>query len=202
MFRHVIGQQISVKLKARSLATGSLADVLEITPDRIADHRGYFSETYNAAKWFHHGITSTFVQDNESLSLQSGTVRGLHFQSGPFAQAKLVRALMGAVYDVAVDIRQGSPSYGKHVACTLTASSGNQLYIPIGFAHGFCTLEPETIILYKVSAPYKKEYDLGLLWSDPSLSIPWPVSPRNAVLSEKDSRQPLLAELPRHFVYQ
>lgn len=174
-------------------------DVLLITPVRHVDQRGYFSEVYNRDLFRDLGIAAEFIQDNQSLSREVGVVRGLHFQAPPFAQAKLVRVLKGAILDVVVDIRRGSPRYGESVAARLDATEGAQLYVPAGFAHGFCTLEPETEILYKVSAPYAPEHDRGLLWNDPDLAIDWPVSPEAAVLSARDRRHPRLKDLPAYF---
>jgi dTDP-4-dehydrorhamnose 3,5-epimerase len=147
------------------------------------------------------GADISFVQDNHSLSLQPGVVRGLHFQAPPHAQGKLVRVPRGAIFDVAVDIRAGSPTYGRHVAAVLSAANWCQLWIPIGFAHGFCTLEPGTEVLYKVTDYYAPDYDRGVRWNDPRLGIDWPVTAADAILSAKDARNPLLAELPVHFRY-
>src|SRR5690606_35750831 len=133
-----------------------------------------------------------FVQDNQSFSAEAGTVRGLHFQLPPTAQGKLVSCAAGALFDVAVDIRRGSPTYGQHVVAELTAENGKQLWVPAGFAHGFCTLVPDTIISYKVTDYYSREHDRGLLWNDPAIGIDWPVTAAGAVLSDKDGRQPPL----------
>lgn len=170
-----------------------------VTPRRFGDHRGYFLETYAATDFAALGIGAAFVQDNQSLSAKRGTVRGLHFQVPPRAQAKLVRVLRGSILDVAVDIRRGSPSYGRHVAAVLSAENARQLYIPTGFAHGFCTLEPDTEVAYKVSDTYAPDCDRGLAWDDPALAIAWPVPAEDAELSAKDRKQPLLAELPAWF---
>ncbi len=177
----------------------TIPDVKVITPGRFGDHRGFFSETYNRQRFAEAGITVDFVQDNHSMSAAVGTVRGLHFQSAPFAQDKLIRVVRGRILDVAVDIRRSSPTYGKHVSVELSADNGRQLLVPIGFAHGFCTLEPDTEIQYKVSNYYSAADDHGLLWSDPVLAIAWPVKPEQATLSDKDRRQPILAELPDFF---
>jgi dTDP-4-dehydrorhamnose 3,5-epimerase len=183
-------------MQIQSLA---IPDVKIITPVRHADERGFFCEVYNQAALLAHGIDIPFVQDNHSLSVPQGTVRGLHFQTAPFAQAKLVRVLRGAIIDVAVDLRRASPTFGQHVSAVLTASEGNQILVPIGFAHGFATLEPNTEILYKVSAPYSREHDKGLLWNDPALNIDWPVAPEAAVLSAKDRAQPSLSQIGNPF---
>ena len=179
----------------------AIPEVKEIRPVRHRDPRGFFSEIFRADVLAEHGIGCEFVQENHSLSVDRGVVRGLHFQSPPAAQAKLVRCAAGSVFDVAVDIRRGSPSYGRHIAVVLSAADGNQLIIPEGFAHGFCTLEPNSELVYKVNRYYSREHDLGLAWDDPALSIAWPVAAAEAVLSDKDRHQPLLAELPPHFRY-
>ncbi len=177
-----------------------IREVVAIRPDRHQDARGFFSETYSRRALAEAGIDTEFVQDNHSLSVLQGTLRGLHFQTPPAAQAKLVRVVRGAIVDVAVDIRVGSPSYGRHVSCRLSAEEWNQLYVPVGFAHGFCTLEPDTEVIYKVSAYYAPEHDRGLLWNDPALAIDWPVS--EPLLSEKDRSHPLLRQMPEWFPYK
>lgn len=169
-----------------------LARVTLLKPKRHGDERGWFSETYSARRFAADGVAVSFVQDNHSYSRQAGTVRGLHFQRPPSAQAKLVRVLRGRILDVALDIRRGSPTYGRWVGAELSADGGDQLFIPVGFAHGFCTLEPETEVFYKVSAPYAPEADTGLRWNDPDLAIPWPVAPDRAVVSRKDAEWPRL----------
>jgi dTDP-4-dehydrorhamnose 3,5-epimerase len=177
----------------------AIPDVKIVTPKRFSDHRGFFSETYNRQRFLEAGIAETFVQDNHSLSVAVGTVRGLHFQSSPFAQAKLVSVVRGRILDVAVDIRRSSPTYGRHVAVELSAENGRQLLVPVGFAHGFCTLEPATEIQYKVTAYYSAAHDHGLAFDDPALGIEWPVPLDQAILSEKDRKQPRLSELPSYF---
>jgi dTDP-4-dehydrorhamnose 3,5-epimerase len=177
----------------------SLAEVLLITPVRHSDSRGYFSEVFNEAAWREAGVGCRFIQDNQSLSLLAGTLRGLHFQIPPFAQAKLVRVLRGAIYDVAVDIRPGSETYGRFVGVTLTADSGSQLFVPAGFAHGFCTLQPRTEVLYKVDAPYSREHERGLAWDDPEVGIPWPVPAKEVNVLERDRCFPRLDGLPGFF---
>jgi dTDP-4-dehydrorhamnose 3,5-epimerase len=171
-----------------------IADVKEIRPVRHHDPRGFFSEIFREDVLRQHGVDVAFVQENHSLSANP-------FQSPPAGQAKLVRVGKGSILDVAVDIRWGSPSYGRHVAVVLSATEGNQLFVPEGFAHGFCTLEPNTEVIYKVNRYYSREHDLGLAWDDPRLGIAWPVSKDEAVLSDKDRRQPVLADLPAHFRY-
>jgi len=172
-----------------------------LTPKRIDDGRGFFSETYRHDALAEHGIDIAFVQDNHSLSLVAGVVRGLHFQSAPCAQAKLVRVVRGAILDVAVDIRRGSPTYGRHVAIELSAENWQQLFVPVGFAHGFCTLSEQTEVIYKVSEYYSAMDDRGLLWNDPALGIYWPVTADKAVLSERDRKHPTLADLASPFAY-
>ncbi|MTJ82182.1 MAG: dTDP-4-dehydrorhamnose 3,5-epimerase [Telmatospirillum sp.] len=180
------------------IATG-IPEVRIIKPRRFGDHRGFFSETYNSRTFAEAGIDRPFVQDNQSRSAAKGTVRGLHFQSPPFAQDKLIRVVRGSILDVAVDIRRDSPTFGRHVSVVLNVEEWNQLYIPAGFAHGFCTLEPDTEVLYKVTNFYSSDHDHGLLWNDPDLQIEWPVSLSDAVLSEKDQKHPRLKDLPAYF---
>lgn len=173
-----------MSLKVESLA---IPDVKLVTPARFGDARGYFSETYNEQRFKAAGIAADFMQDNHSYSAPAGTVRGLHFQAPPFAQAKLVRVVRGAVIDVAVDARKGSATYGKWVRAELSAENGVQIFVPRGFLHGFATLQPDTEILYKVDAPYSKESDGAVLWNDPELAIDWGIDPATATLSEKDA---------------
>ncbi|ABC24634.1 dTDP-4-dehydrorhamnose 3,5-epimerase [Rhodospirillum rubrum] len=178
-----------------------IAEVKILRPAKFGDDRGFFSETYNKVALAEVGITLEFIQDNHSFSAKAGTVRGLHFQTPPFAQDKLIRVVRGALFDVAVDLRVGSPTYGQSVSAVISAAAWNQILIPAGFAHGLCTIEPDTEVLYKVSAPYSPDHDKGLLWNDPALGIEWPVSPGAAILSDKDARQPVLADLPAYFTY-
>jgi dTDP-4-dehydrorhamnose 3,5-epimerase len=168
-----------------------------IVPAVFEDARGSFSETYNARLLADAGIACAFVQDNQSVSLEKGVLRGLHFQSPPHAQAKLVRVVAGSIFDVAVDLRTGSPTYGRHVSAVLSAGNRTQIWVPEGFAHGFCTLEPDTVVLYKVTAHHAPDHDRGVRWDDPTLGITWPVA--NPILSEKDKRHPGLHELPVYF---
>jgi dTDP-4-dehydrorhamnose 3,5-epimerase len=179
----------------------AIPDIKIVRPQRHSDARGFFVETYNRRKFAELGIDFDFVQDNLSLSTQAGTLRGLHYQTQPLAQAKLVSAIAGSAFDVAVDLRRGSPTLGGHVAVTLTAQSGEWLLVPIGFAHGYCTLEPGTQILYKVSNYYSAAHDRGVAWNDPAFGIAWPVSADNAVLSDKDRKLPKWADAPEDFVY-
>ena len=173
----------------------NIPDVRLLSPRKHGDRRGFFSETYNRKALAVIGIDIDFVQDNHSYSADKGTVRGLHFQTPPFAQDKLVRVARGSVFDIAVDLRQGSPTYGRHVSAVLSAEAWNQILVPIGFAHGFMTLEPDTEVIYKVSNYYAPDHDKGLLWNDPALGISWPIADEEAVLSDKDRKQPRLAEL-------
>lgn len=170
-----------------------------LTPKKFGDHRGFFSETYNRERLEEAGIHLDFVQDNHSLSAQKGVVRGLHFQLPPFAQDKLLRVTRGRILDVAVDLRRSSPTYGKHVTVELSAENWKQILVPIGFAHGFVTLEPNTEVIYKVTSYYAPTHDRGLLWNDPALGIAWPISAGEAILSDKDKAQPRLADLPSAF---
>lgn len=181
------------------VTAAEIPDIKIIQPRRHADSRGFFSEVFREDVLSAHGIDVRFVQENHSLSVEVGVVRGLHFQIPPFAQAKLLRVTAGAIFDVVVDLRRGSPSYGRHATFRLGAAEWNQLFVPAGFAHGFCTLEPNTEVVYKVDNYYSAEHDRGLLWNDPALGIAWPVGPAAAVLSDRDRRHPVLAELPRYF---
>lgn len=180
----------------------AIAEVMVIVPPRYADERGYFSETFNAEAFA--AATGTdigFVQDNQSLSRRSGTIRGLHFQAPPAAQDKLVRVVTGTAFAVAVDIRKGSPTYATHVSTELTADRGEQIFVPKGFAFGICTTAPDTIIFYKVSAPFSPETYRGIAWDDPALDINWPAAAGDAILSERDRNQPRLADAPEAFRY-
>lgn len=178
-------------LETRKLA---LPDVLEITPKKFGDDRGFFSETFSAERFLQAGLEMPWVQDNQSFSAPVFTLRGLHYQKPPFAQDKLVRVLRGRILDVAVDIRQGSPTFGRWVSLELSADLFNQILVPKGFAHGFLTLEPDTEVFYKVSAPYSASHDRGVRWNDPAIGIEWPLGGAEPVLSAKDRVAPLLAE--------
>lgn len=177
----------------------AIPDVKVLLPKTFGDARGTFSETWNAARFAEHGIKLNFVQDNQSWSAPVGTIRGLHFQSPPKAQAKLVRVIRGRIVDVAVDLRRTSPTYGKWVAVELSAQNRKQVLVPVGFAHGFCTLEPDTEVLYKVTDFYSPANDFGIAWDDPDLAITWPVARDKVVLSEKDKLQPAFKSLPAYF---
>lgn len=173
--------------------------VLLATPKRFADARGFFCETYNAERFRAAGIEDVFVQDNHSLSREAGTVRGLHYQAPPRAQAKLVRVLRGSIIDVAVDARKSSPTFGRHVRALLSAANGAQLFIPAGFLHGFATLEPETEIAYKVTDYYSGAHDGAVLWNSPGLGIDWGIDEAAAILSDKDAKAALFADFKSPF---
>jgi len=187
--------------RAMDVKATSILGVLLLKPRYFHDARGFFVETYNARSAHAAGFAAEFVQDNQALSLKSGTVRALHFQVPPRMQAKLVRVLRGSIYDVAVDLRAGSPNYGHWVAATLTAQSGEQILVPRGFAHGYCTLEADTEVAYKVDDYYAPECERGLAWDDPTLAITWPVSAADAVLSDKDRKLPRFADFDSPFRY-
>lgn len=177
-----------------------LAEVVEIRPVRHGDGRGWFSEVFKLDAFAEHGIVARFVQDNESFSAAGGTLRGIHYQIEPYAQAKLVRVIRGSMLDVAVDLRRASPTFGAHVAVTLTAQAGNQLLVPAGFGHALCTLEPDTHVGYKVTAPYAPDHERAVRWNDPALAIEWPhLDPDGPVLSDRDAAAPLLDEQPDLF---
>jgi dTDP-4-dehydrorhamnose 3,5-epimerase len=176
-----------------------IPDVWLYTPKAFADARGWFREVYSQRALAPRLGDTVFVQDNHSASTTAGTIRGLHFQSPPMAQDKLVRVLRGSILDVAVDIRPASPSYGRHVAVELDAKAGRQIFVPKGFAHGFVTLEPDTEVFYKVTAYYSAEHDRGMLWNDPALGIDWGVTAERAVVSDKDKTLPRFADLPAYF---
>lgn len=176
--------------------------VLEVVPRQFSDSRGFFAETYNRSKFHAAGLGADWVQDNHSLSLERGVLRGLHFQLAPAAQDKLVRVLSGSIFDVAVDLRPGSSSFGKWVSSVISAARFNQLLIPKGFAHGFLTLEPRTEVLYKVSALYSAEVERCIAWDDPDLAIAWPLEPgEHPLLSPKDSSAPRLATIRSQIVF-
>lgn len=177
----------------------SLDGVLQITPRRFSDGRGYFSETYNADALANHGITISFVQDNQSFSRDTGTVRGLHYQSPPSAQAKLVRVIQGAIWDVAVDVRDGSPTYGQWTGVELTSEEGNQLLVPAGFLHGFVTRTPDCLVAYKCSDVYAPDCEGGIRFDDPDLAIDWGIDPSAAIVSDKDAIAPSFAEFQSPF---
>ena len=177
----------------------ALDGLIELRPQRFADDRGFFSETWNAAAWREAGIAIDFVQDNHSLSNARGTLRGLHFQAPPSAQAKLVRVTRGSAFDVAVDLRPGSPTYRQWAGVTLSAAEWNQLLIPEGFAHGFLTLEPDTEVQYKASAVYSPAHDRAIRFDDPAIDIAWPIPADDLILSDRDRAAPLLADVETGF---
>lgn len=179
----------------------SIPEIVLVKPKRFSDARGFFEETFHEARYAENGVVGPFVQDNHSLSQQKGVIRGLHFQIPPHPQGKLVRCTRGAILDVAVDIRTGSPTYGRHVAVELSAENGWQLFVPQGFAHGFCTLVPDCEVDYKVTGYYAPDCDKGLAFDDPGLAIGWPVGAAAAILSDKDRKHPSLAGLPAYFHY-
>ncbi len=186
-------------VKTIEVVATEISDLKLIVPRIQRDHRGYFSETYSKAGFSALGVNLEFVQDNHSLSVERGVVRGLHFQIPPFAQDKLIRVIRGSIFDVAVDLRRESATYGKHVARVISVTNWNQFLVPIGFAHGFCTLEANTEVIYKVTNYYAQEHDRGLMWNDPDLKIAWPIAEGEAILSDKDRKQPRFRDLPHYF---
>ena len=172
---------------------------LEVVPRKIEDDRGYFSEVFRLGAFTERAGPVEFVQDNQSLSVRTGTIRGIHFQSLPAGQGKLVRCLSGSVLDVAVDLRRDSPTYGRWISAELTPEQNNQLWIPVGFGHAFCTLEPNSVISYRVTGYYSPEHDKGVAWDDADIGIDWPELADASTLSAKDRTQPSLAELPHYF---
>lgn len=185
-----------MKFKCRPLA---IPDVMELTPRAIEDSRGYFSETYNSRDFDELGIKLSFVQDNQSFSQDKFTLRGLHFQMPPYAQDKLVRVIKGTILDIAVDLRKSSPTFGKWVSLELSAHARNQLLVPIGFAHGFLTLEPETEVLYKVTNYYSQAHDAGIRWNDSFIGIEWGLGKTQPHLSHKDASLPFLKAVENPF---
>ena len=186
LFRQIEGQSLPVKL---------------IHTRRFGDDRGWFVETYHRPRWAADGVVDEFVQDNHSYSKLAGTIRGIHFQVPPHAQAKLIRCTRGRIIDYAVDLRAGSPSYGRHVAVELSPETGDQLYIPVGFGHAFVTLEPDTEVMYKASDIYVPACDTGIRWDCPTIAIEWPLPSEGPVLSNKDRTLPTLAEWDSPFAY-
>ncbi len=182
-----------------NIEDAEIPDIKIITVKKFGDRRGFFSEVYAQRAFAEAGIGLDFVQDNHAFSAERGTLRGLHFQSPPFAQHKLLRVARGRVLDVAVDLRRSSPTFGRHVAIELSAENWRQVLVPIGFAHGYLTLEPDTELLYKVTDYYAPDHDRGLAWDDPALGIDWGIAAKQAILSDKDRRNPRLADLPKFF---
>jgi dTDP-4-dehydrorhamnose 3,5-epimerase len=180
----------------------ALAEVKILVPPRIGDARGFFSEVWNARDFSSVGIDAAFVQDNHVRSPNKGTLRGLHYQLPPAAQGKLLRVTRGAIFDVAVDIRCGSPTFRCHADAVLSADNWYQLWVPPGFAHGYCTLEDDTEVQYKVTELYSPPHERGIAWDDPALLIAWPVAAEAAIVSERDRKLPRLAEQPNLFEYR
>ena len=183
-------------MKVEALA---IADVKLITPRRFQDPRGFFSETWKDGAFAEAGIPGPFVQDNHAVSTGIGVLRGLHCQVGPNAQGKLVRCIKGAIYDVAVDVRWGSPTFGQYAGAEISAGNWTQIWVPVGFLHAYCTLTAETEVIYKVTAPYDKAAERGAIWNDPQIGIEWPVPTSEIILSDKDKVLPLLRDLPALF---
>jgi dTDP-4-dehydrorhamnose 3,5-epimerase len=178
-----------------------IPEVLLITPGKFGDSRGFFSETWNAGKLAAEGFDAQFVQDNHSFSAEVGTIRGLHCQLAPSVQGKLVRVVKGAIWDVAVDIRKGSPTFGKWVAAEISEDNWKQIWVPGGFLHGFCTLLPNTEVIYKVTSGYDKAAERAVVWNDPALALPWPVAAGEAKLSDKDRVAPAFDASETWFTY-
>lgn len=177
----------------------AIPDVKLVMPPRFRDPRGFFSETWSQGRFTEAGIPGPFIQDNHAVSTEAGVLRGLHCQIGPNAQGKLVRCVRGAIYDVAVDIRQGSPTFGKYVGVEISAENWTQIWVPVGFLHAYCTLTMDTEVIYKVTGPYDKTAERGVIWNDPDIGIKWPVSADQVILSDKDSVLPRLRDLPALF---
>ena len=177
----------------------AIPDVLLVIPARYGDARGFFSETWSLRAMQEAGINLPFVQDNHSMSQARGVLRGLHCQLAPHEQGKLVRVARGAIWDVVVDARRGSPTFGQHVGCELSAANWHQLWVPPGFLHGFCTLEPDTEVLYKTTGYYDRGSERGITWDDPDLAIPWPIAAAEVQLSEKDKHLARWAEMADWF---
>lgn len=173
--------------------------LLELTPRKIEDERGYFLESFRLNTFVERAGPITFVQENQSLSVRQGTIRGFHFQSHPEAQGKLVRCVAGELLDVAVDLRHGSPTFGQSVCLVLSSEKSNQFWVPVGFGHAFCTLKPNTVVSYRVTNYYSPEHDKGVIWNDPNLAIQWPDIADSSTLSAKDRALPTLNELPTYF---
>lgn len=193
---------VSVSWQSKLFERLFIPGLIKVSPKRFSDPRGFFFESYREDRWFEAGVGVAFVQDNHSLSAERGVIRGLHFQRQPHAQAKLVRCTRGSVFDVAVDIRKGSPTYGCYEGVTLSADNGSQLYIPIGFAHGFCTLEPNSEVQYKCSDYYAPDCDAGLAFDDSDIAIDWPIEVSRAILSHKDRNQPAFRSFESPFTYR
>jgi dTDP-4-dehydrorhamnose 3,5-epimerase len=195
MLKILTNEQLNINCSAIDVRSLAIPDVKLVRTPRFFDARGYFCETFQRTDFAAQLLDNDFLQDNQSSSDRPGTVRGLHFQRPPFAQTKLVRVLLGSIFDVAVDLRRSSPSFGRHIAIELSSAGDEQLLIPAGFAHGFCTLEPNTVVFYKVDQVYSAAHEGGVNWADSGLRIEWPVASAEAILSEKDRGLPALADL-------
>jgi dTDP-4-dehydrorhamnose 3,5-epimerase len=177
----------------------AIPDVLLLTPRRFHDPRGFFSETWNQDRFSEAGVTATFVQDNHAVSNARGVLRGLHCQIGANAQGKLIRVVRGAIWDIAVDIRRDSPTYGKQAGAVLSAENWCQLWVPPGFLHGYCTLTEDAEVIYKVTAPWDRAAERGVIWNDPDLNVTWPIAEPDIILSEKDQSLPRLTDCDAWF---
>lgn len=178
-----------------------IPDVKILKPVRHKDQRGFFSEIFSQPTLQAAGLQLDIAQENFAFSIQQNTIRGLHYQTPPYAQDKLIQVVRGAIFDVALDLRNGSPWFGQFVGAEISADNWNQILVPAGFAHGLCTLEPNTAVIYKVTAPYSPDHEGGICWNDPDLQIPWPISPQDALLSDRDQSLPRLSELDSPFEY-
>lgn len=176
-----------------------ISDVKIVRLRKFQDERGCFFETWSRDRFREAGLAVDFVQDNQAGSVAAGTMRGLHYQAAPHAQGKLIGVIRGAIFDVAVDIRQGSPTFGRSVGVTLTAAEPTRLWVPPGFAHGYCTIEPDTEVVYKATAGYAPQCEGGIRWDDPALGIDWPIPPAEMIVNDRDRTWPRLADAPRHF---
>ena len=177
----------------------AIPEVKLITPPRFTDPRGFFSETWNAGRFADAGVPGPFVQDNQAVSTARGVLRGLHCQIGANAQGKLVRCTKGAIFDVAIDVRRGSPTFGQWVGAELSAENWTQIWVPVGFLHAYCTLTAETEVIYKITAPYDKSAERGVIWNDPDIGVAWPISAEEVILSDKDKILPRLRDCPPLF---
>jgi len=185
---------------ARVIPT-QIPDVKLVELRKFSDERGYFFESWSLERFGAAGLPMTFVQDNQAGSVSAGTMRGLHYQQAPNAQGKLIGVIRGAIFDVAVDIRHGSPTFGRSIGVTLTAAEPARLWVPVGFAHGYVTLEPDTEVVYKVTSGYAPQAEGGIRWDDPALGIDWPIPPAEMIVNDRDRNWPRLADAPVHFHY-
>jgi dTDP-4-dehydrorhamnose 3,5-epimerase len=180
--------------------SSGLPEVIVIEPEALADERGWFLETYRKSDFEKHGIPFEFIQDNHSRSIGKGILRGLHYQKRPAAQGKLVRCTIGEIFDVAVDMRKGSPTYSKWVSTILSSENRLMIWVPVGFAHGFLTITDVAEVEYKVTAEYSGAHDRAIRWNDPDIGIKWPIS--NPILSKKDAEAPFLKDADNDFVWK